>query len=945
MRCIFFQIMAITIFTITTSFAVETNPFHSSIYTDDSHYFLEINQDGFKQKVNIGEKYCSLISSLSLKFKKNTNAIISYKKLTNKNSWKKLYGKKTIKTCAYELKATGLDLNSPEKNFYVIQIHLHSGKTISIEAMQDSILMENRISTSTIKNWMSLGQSGATLVNGGGVFYKIWEPVAEEVHLFINNSTQKILLKSDNIKSPLTHHSVFIKSSSEKDKYLYRFIKNGKYELLETANNDIYSDIKVDPMARAITYKAKGGKHNGYIEPKAIVSRPPTYLFANDSKITTLSNKERDNWIIYQLWPLTFNPKKKNGKYVSGTFNDVSEKIPYLSDLGITSVEFLPIHESRFYASWGYAMDSIQMLDKAYGSPAQFQTLVDKFHKKKIRVILDVVLNHINNHLIRDPLDKKNTVSKYYKGDTGWGPKPRFEYSQVRKWIYDSLIGLMRDYHIDGFRFDMVEHIYINNSHGRKFLQELNTFFKRENADFYSSAEQLPDDVWATYPISQDGLAFDSQWNDKFKNFFELEFDHYREGNRNLDIFPLVGSLKGYSNHRVNNDEQHFGAASRTVNYLGSHDVVGNKNPILRMASNHEAYEWEGNNHFFRVKPLESTDNPIPGFRQIHNYFTHSLGRSAYGTLFTKPGASLFFQGEELASDINIENEWSYINAKEGNTIPTQNVDIHRYIKSHKVQWEYLNPRKHNELNFLSDEEVNLFTGYHKFFKELVHFRKLHPEFNDSDASEVKTHFNNNAVSRKLGKGKKEYFVILNLGEKVTKEWINFPGNSKDWWKEVYNSNLKKYGHESNKYQNIISNVGGRNNHIRIDGTSFILFEKDPQGTVSKSLYLRGNFNTWSANPKHMLNKASDHGDIYIVNFDIKESKKYEFKLGTKDWDIDIGLAPAELFFQDPKELTVGKGYLSYIPGLQNIEILLDKGSYKFIFNIRTFKYNIIKTK
>lgn len=93
---------------------------------------------------------------------------------------------------------------------------------------------------------------------------------------------------------------------------------------------------------------------------------------------------------------------------------------------------------------------------------------------------------------------------------------------------------------------------------------------------------------------------------------------------------------------------------------------------------------------------------------------------------------------------------------------------------------------------------------------------------------------------------------------------------------------------------------------------------------------------------------ASDRGDIYVVNFDVEKEGKYEFKLGTADWAIDMGISTS-LFF-DPFPLNgsneffdENKGFLSYSPGLPNIATHFEKGHYKFIFNIRTFKYSFIK--
>src|SRR5690606_33880465 len=123
----------------------------------------------------------------------------------------------------------------------------------------------------------------------------------------------------------------------------------------------------------------------------------------------------------------------------------------------------------------------------------------------------------------------------------------------------------------------------------------------------------------------------------------------------------------------------------------------------------------------------------------------------------------LFFQGEELAGDLNIENEWSYINAKENNSIPTVDVDIDRYVRSHRVQWEYLDPASHSELSFLTEKERALFTRYHQFFKEMIHFKKSHPEMNLADAKDVRS-YPGSVLSYRTTRGPNELFVIVNYG-------------------------------------------------------------------------------------------------------------------------------------------------------------------------------------
>lgn len=922
------------------------NSWKDHFYTDDSAFYLKIHKTGFEQRFRVESDKCFDIETAEILLKSSPwDQKFKFKRLTNSElkSWPALYKENSRNFCWFGVRVNGINLNDPKNNLYSIKLkEKNSSKFWYFEDINDSILAKNRFTDNPVRHWLSLGAHGATPVIGGGVFFKIWESDVDSVHLFLEKDPTPITMDIDR-SGQRKSHIAFVDWAKIGTKYQYKFLKNGKYVLQEVANDDRMSDIKVDPMARALDYDAKGGKHNGYINPKAVVRGLDLINFKYDSKIEEMKKIDRDNWIIYQVWPLTFNPKKKNGKYVQGTFNDVAEKIPYMSNLGVTAVEFLPVHESRFHASWGYAMDSLYLIEKTYGEAQDLMKLVDKLHSRKIRVVLDVVLNHVNNQLIRDPLSEVIHESKYYKGNTGWGPKPRFESVMVRKWILDSLVSLVREFHVDGFRFDMVEHIYLDNPAGYKFLQELNLLLKEVNPDFHTSAEQLPDNAWVTFPIKDGGLEFDSQWNDKFKNFFELEFDYYREHNRSLDTSPLIGSLKGFSNHRHDSGEHHFGGPLRTVNYLGSHDVVGNKDPILRMVSPYESYEWEGSNHFFRVRPLSDPDNKEAKFRQIHNHFTHSVGRTSYGILFTKPGDSLFFQGEEMGNDLNIENEWSYINAKDGNTIPTQNVDIHRYVSSHRVPWEYLTPDTSQELSFLSSSEKKMFKGYNKFFKKILQLKKDFPEINLSDANNVNSLEGGSVITYEVGRGRNEFFVIINLGDAKTSQWINFPGHANDWWEEVLNSSSYDYGGNTNKYLNIISELGGRANHVRLEGTSISVFKKSVDAKISKDLFLRGSLSNWDALENFKLEMASDRGDIYVVHFDVKSDGDHEFKLGTSDWEIEMGISTSRFFAPLIELFEENNGYLSYKPALPNMKVKLTKGSYKFLFNIGNFKYSFLK--
>jgi 1,4-alpha-glucan branching enzyme len=945
---IFYFLLIITFSSNVSAYVKSQTNWQESFYTDDTHYFLKLTEQGFTQRFRIHKDTCNEIESAYVILKNPINTdLFRFRLMTpdQLKKWPDLYGVDEKQFCWWQVEVNGLNLNAPIHNHYALKFtERNSGDVYYFNDAQDSILPKNKLSkTPVIQYWISLGAPGATPVEGGGVFFKIWEPMASAVHLFLNDESQMQPMIPDGLTGDRASFVFYSTQAKVGDKYIYKFVKNGKYENLEVANNGFFSESKIDPMARELTYSDKGGKHNGYIDPWAIVSAPISFEWKNDSEIKTEIN-DNNNLIIYQLWPLTFNPKVKNGKYVPGNFKDVAEKIPYLNDLGINAVEFLPLNETRFDASWGYALDSLLLIEKNYGTNADFKLLVDQLHQKKIKVITDIVLNHINNSLIRDPLTDKIETSKFYKGNTGWGPKPRFESAMVRKWLTDSMLLNMRDFHLDGFRFDMIEHVWNSGPIAYKFMQEINQLLKMENPDFYSSAEQLPDNVWVTYPKEQNGLGFDSQWSDRFKNCFEVEFDHYRGQNRALNLEPLKSALLGYSNHPDNTGGSYsFGGPSRTLNYLGSHDFIGNRDPLIRIISGFVSYEWEDDNHFFRVRPLEEKENKEGKFRLIHNQFTHGVARAAYGALFTKPGSVLFFQGEELAQDLNIENEWSYLDAKKGNTTPSKNIDLNRYIASHRFPWEYLELSNDGPLKFLALEEKELFRGHLQFFKELIKFKKEFPEMSLQDARNVQITHDGKVMSYLIGTSLKEYFVTLNFGYNYNSTWVNFPEGPNHWWEEIFNSSNQKYGGTTDRYSNIISNLGGRINRVRLAGPSIVIFAKKNSPKLKREVYLRSNLNDWSALRSQMLMPADEKGELYMAEVNVDNDGLYEFKLATEDWQIELGLASAgKTYLLDEPPYALG-GYLGYEPELPNVTVQLPRGKYKFMFNLKSFKFNFIK--
>ena len=229
-----------------------------------------------------------------------------------------------------------------------------------------------------------------------------------------------------------------------------------------------------------------------------------------------------------------------------------------IEDLGINAVEFMPLTEfdassPNMYA-WGYMPAHYFALSGTYGTPREFQALVQTLHARGLAVILDVVYNHAGkmNDLLR--WDEK----AYFRHDidgtrtncSGCDNDLRTEHPFVQKLIVDSLLHFLKFYRVDGFRFDLAELLNVD------ILRKIETHLRAYKKDVILIAEpwsfrghiahQLRDTTWAC-------------WNDRFRE----SIYHYVEGNVPAEELAYV--MSGCVPDPFEN-------AFQSVNYTESHD-------------------------------------------------------------------------------------------------------------------------------------------------------------------------------------------------------------------------------------------------------------------------------------------------------------------------------------------------------------------------------------
>ena len=430
---------------------------------------------------------------------------------------------------------------------------------------------------------------------------------------------------------------------------------------------------------------------------KSVVADPSRYDWEGDKPL----RRPFAESVIYELHVRGFtqHPSSNVAPGRRGTYAGLIEKIPYLTDLGITAVELLPVFQfdpqdapPGHINYWGYQPLSFFAPHHSYSSnPAplgvldEFRDMVKALHRAGIEVILDVVFNHTAEGGLDGPtICFRGLANDFYYilGEdqsqyadyTGCGNTLNANQSVVRRLILDSVRYWVTEMHVDGFRFDLAS-ILTRDDMGNP-LPNPPVLWDLES-DPILSGTKLIAEAWDAAGLYQVGSFVGDTWQE-WNGRFRDDVRRFVKGDANTVsglATRLVGSpdLYGHDNRE----------SEQSINFVACHDGF-TLNDLVSYNDKHNEANGEDNrdgsndNSSWNCGVEGTTDDPaIESLRnrQVKNFLALTL---------VAAGTPMLLMGDEVRrtqrGNNNAycqDNDVSWFDWR----LLERHADIHRFVK------------------------------------------------------------------------------------------------------------------------------------------------------------------------------------------------------------------------------------------------------------------------
>ncbi len=354
----------------------------------------------------------------------------------------------------------------------------------------------------------------------------------------------------------------------------------GEFAMAGEDGGHWYVDVPGAGVGDEYRYRVtQGGRDHDHIDPYAMrVSNSAGNAVVGDGAFDWEDDDFQiapwNELVIYELHVGTFSREPGNA---NGLFAGVAEKFAHLRRLGINAIQIMPVAEFAGDRSWGYNPSHIFAVESSYGGPSAFRRFVKEAHRYGFAVILDVVYNHFGP----SDLDlwqfggwhEYDQGGIYFYNDwrnhTPWGAtRPDYGRPEVRAFIRDNALMWLRDYHLDGLRWDQTAFIRSVNTEpsqdlpdGWRLMRDVTAELRELFPHKLLIAEDMQNDPAVT---RMSGGGFGSQWDAAFVHPIRAALITPRDEERSMSV------VRDALMHRYNDD------VFQRVVYTESHDEVAN---------------------------------------------------------------------------------------------------------------------------------------------------------------------------------------------------------------------------------------------------------------------------------------------------------------------------------------------------------------------------------
>ena len=561
---------------------------------------------------------------------------------------------------------------------------------------------------------------GATF-DGAGTNFSLFSEVAERVDLCLfedDGTEQRIeLLERD----AFCWHA-YVPTVGPGQRYGYRV--HGPWDPAAGHRCDP-NKLLLDPYAKAIEGRLAPGPEslsygagdedalvpvdNGATSPASVVTNP--YF---DWSSERRPDRPLHEWVIYELHVKGFTarhpaiPEELRGTY-AGLAHPAA--VDHLRDLGVNTVELLPIHqfvhdahlgEKGLTNYWGYNTIGFFAPHNEYSSRGdrgdqvtEFKAMVRALHEADIEVVLDVVYNHTaeGNHLGPTLSFRGIDNAAYYRlvpddrrryfDTTGTGNSLNMAHPQTLQLIMDSLRYWVTEMHVDGFRFDLASTL------ARQFheVDRLSAFFDLIHQDPVISQVKLIAEPWDVGAGGYQVGNFPPKWSEWNGEYRDAVRDFWR--GEPGTVGELASRLTG-SSDLYQSDARHPVAS---INFVTAHDGFTLRDLVSYNEKHNEANgeggaDGENHNRSWNCGAEGDTDDPaVLACRAAQQ-------RNLLATLLLSQGVPMVLAGDEQGR--------------------TQGGNNNAYCQDNEVSWHDWEA---------ADRDLLAFT------RRLVQLRRDHPTF------------------------------------------------------------------------------------------------------------------------------------------------------------------------------------------------------------------------